>query len=449
MSALFSSFVLLETALPSNGVEAREVGIFATLLVLSGFYSGSESALTAVNPVKVASLARQGGRTNLVLETLIQDRAKMISALLIANNVINVAIATFATVVFSSAMLSFTGGDAALAATLAGVVSVVFLLIFGEVVPKTIGVKMPLRVSRLVAWPVYFTMLTVTPLTYLLSWLQSGVLKLLGHNSDLETAVTGEDIHTIVDLARDQEVIGHHSSFAISRLVGLHQLLVREVMTPRIDVVGLPVSASFGDAIKAFRSHQFSRLPVYDGDIDNIVGVMTNRDLLGLSDSEIASFDVRRVAREALFVPEQKPVEHLINDMRKSRTHLAIVVDEFGGTAGVVTLEDLLEEVVGQIEDEFDLETPEVRRVSATVALVDGSCSIQDFEKELGVSFGDVEGIDTVAGLVIREFGKIPVEGESLSFHSLEFTIRRMKGPRVTRIMVRLPSPSRRLQGIR
>ena len=430
---------LLETSGDAGLVlNSQDVGIFVGLLVLSGIFSGSESALTALNPVKLKTHVNNGDRTAIMLDRLLSDPSRLISALLIGNNIVNVALTTFAAIVFGDAFESLLDGNEAMAATLAAVVSIVFLLVVGEVIPKTIGVNMPMRFARVVCWPMTGVMMMLTPLTIVLAGLQKLVLKTLGHKDDGGgIKVTSDDLKTMVEIAQSQEVLKDHSGDVIARLVSLHETTVREVMTPRIEVCGVEVNTSWRDLVRSFTTHRFSRMPAYEGHIDQIIGVVNIRDVLSVALDDVEQFNVRHIVRPALFVPETKEVDTLIQQMREEKTHLAVVVDEFGGTAGVVSLEDLLEEFVGQIEDEYDAESRPFRKVSSNAWLVDGSCTLSEFSEEVEIDFGVIEEVDTLAGLFVREFGKLPTEGDVISFKGLELHVRKRKAQRITRLLVR------------
>ncbi len=411
-----------------------DIVIFFALLLGSAFFSGSESALTAVNAVRVQTLVKSGDRTAVILQRILEDRSRLISALLIGNNIVNVALTAFATIVFSQAFSSLPEG---LAPFIGGSVTIVFLLVIGEVIPKTIGVNLSLKFSLAVAWPIYFVRQFLTPFTLLLSGMQTVVLKLMRHDPDKEQLVTGADIKTMVRLADDQDQLGEGAPDAIERLVHLHEMKIREVMTPRIDIVGISVHKNYTEVLEALRTYQYSRIPIYDKDIDDVLGVLTMRDILAVEDKDREHFSLKKLMRPAVFVPEQKRIDEMILEMKRKKIHLAIVVDEYGGVAGLVTLEDLLEEVVGQIEDEFDREGPNVRHISPNLAVLDASCSLLDLENTFHTKIPGVEGIGNIAGLFLREFKDIPVEGDRVIYGFLEFIINRMRGKRITRIMVR------------
>lgn len=419
---------------PPTGVSALEVLIFFALLVCSSVLSGSESALTAVNAVRVRTEAEAGHKLAAVVAKLLKDRSRLISALLIGNNIVNAALTTFATVVFANAFSDVLGPAGAAAA--AASTSVVFLVIFGEVLPKTIAVNLPLQFSYAVAWPVFVLLILLWPLTLLLAGLQRLSLKLVRHDPDGHT-VTGAEIEAMGRLAEGQGILAEGSSDTIANILALQEKYVREVITPRIDVVGLPADAGYQQTIEAFRANRFSRLPVYNGDLDDIVGVLTIRDVLGLTEEEQANFRAHLSARRALFVPELKRVGELIIELRNQRNHFAVVVDEFGGTTGVVTLEDLLETLVGQIEDEFDEGSPRVRQIGSGLLLVDGGVKITDLERFMRRSLPEIEGVDTVAGMFLARSESIPNDGDSVDIGPIQLVVRRMREGRIERLLVR------------
>ncbi|MCK6439344.1 MAG: hemolysin family protein [Planctomycetes bacterium] len=410
-------------------LQASDVMIFCALLGLSALCSGSESALTAVNPVRIRALAETGSRTARRVERLIADRSRVISTLLVGNNIVNTALTVFATLVFTGALPKSI--DPALQATIASVVTVVFLLVFGEVLPKTFGVNMPVRVALLVAWPVTLMEFILAPATALMTGFQKLALRLVGHEP--EPVVTGDDLRAMVALADEGKMLGKGSGDAIVNLLDLHETRVREVMTPRTDVVALSVNASWDDVTNVFRTNRFSRIPIYTGDIDDIVGVLNFRDLIGMLPTD---FSIEQLMRKPVYVPEQKRIDALILEMRRTKNHMAIVVDEYGGTAGLITLEDLLEEVVGQIEDEFDDEAAGIRMLREGMAVVDAGCSLDDIERALKADIVDGEEADNIASLFLREYGKIPVEGDRITLKNVEIVVNRMHGKRIRRFLV-------------
>jgi putative hemolysin len=435
-----------EAVTPGGGFSPWHFAVFGALLLMSALFSGAESALTVVSPLKVKALAEEGHRTGKLVAALTRDKSRLISVLLVANNIVNAALTTYATVVFAEVFASSM--SPALAATLAAITSVVFLLLLGEVIPKTIGVNMPLAVSKLVAWPAYCVQVLFTPVTWLLSGAQRLALAILRHDAEAHERVSGADIEAMAHIAEKQDVLGEGSGQTIANIVSLHETFVREVLTPRIEVVGVRADTSYADVIRCFRTHRYSRLPVYLGDIDDVIGVITVRDVLGLSEEEQKGFSLADIARTPMFVPEMKRVDELIIEMRRERNHFAVVVDEYGGTAGVVTLEDLLEAVVGQIEDEHDAGGAGIRRIGPTLLLVDGGVSLSELEHALRFKLKAAEDVDTVAGLFLRESEKIPQEGDSVTFDTIELVVRRMRGQRIARLLVQIRVPATPRTGV-
>lgn len=416
-----------------------DIATFGVLLMLSALFSGSESALTSVNEIRVKSLARDGRRTAQILEELLSDRSRLISALLIGNNIVNVALTAFATIVFTEAFATSFGVSPEYAVALSTTSTVIFLLIFGEVLPKTLGVNMPMPYSMLVAWPIYIVRQLLTPLTISLAGLQNLILRIFRHDPD-ESSVTSHEIKYMAKLAEEQAVIGQVGGGAIARLVHLHDLRTRELLTPRIDIVGVPIEADLDEVLRIVHSSQFTRLPVYNGDIDDIIGFLHIRDIFLLKEEERAAFKLEEYIRPPIFVPEQKRADDLLLHMRKEKAHIAVVVDEYGGTSGLVTLEDLLEEVVGEIQDEYDLvyAGPEVTRLTPGVVSLAAACSMADLEKAFDAKLPESRDVNTIAGLFMREYGRIPDEGDRVLFEGIELIVHRMRGQRILRLLARL-----------
>jgi len=418
-------------------MDPSDIAIFGVLLFFSALFSGSESALTSVNEVRVQGLAQTGKRTANILAELLRDRSRLISALLIGNNIVNVALTAFATIVFTEAFSETVGPEAAVA--ISTISTVVFLLIFGEVLPKTLGVNMPLPYSMVVAWPIYLMRQVLTPMTMALSGMQRLMLKAFRHDPDANS-VTSHEIKHMAKLAEDQSVIGKVGGGAIARLVHLHDIRARELVSPRIDIIGVPIEATYAEVEEIVQKSQFSRLPVYKGDIDDVIGILHIRDVLLLKEAQRLAFSLEACLRPPMFVPEQKRADDLLLEMRKQKAHIAIVVDEYGGTVGIVTLEDILEEVVGEIQDEYDLvyAGPEVTRLTPGVVSMAAACSVSDIEKALDVRLPEARDVNTIAGLFMREYGRIPTEGDRVNFGSVEMIVHRMRGQRILRILARM-----------
>jgi putative hemolysin len=316
------------------------------------------------------------------------------------------------------------------------VVQIVLFFAIGEVAPKTYAIQHTDRAALMVT-PFLFGVTNFPPLRALSrSLIGLANVLLPGHGLKEGPFVTEEDLRTMANVAADEDAIENEERRLIHSIFEFGDTVVREVMTPRPDMVAVEVEATVEDAIERAISKGFSRLPVYEETTDNIVGLVYLKDLVRRARSGRGVEALRRAVRAAVFVPEQKRVAELLHEMQERQFHMAIVVDEHGGTAGLVTLEDLLEEIVGEITDEYDVEEPHIERMSDGEVSVAGRLSIGALSEELGVELPDEEW-DTVGGLVFNLLGHVPVEGETVRLQGLEFRTERVQGRRIAKVRIR------------
>ncbi len=420
---------------------------FLGILLTSGLFSGTETALTAVSPIVLHKLSEEGDGRARILERLLADKGRVIAALLVGNNIVNVVLAVYATVVFDGMLQgsdlfpeSMSGWAGPL---LASVMSVLFLLVFGEVMPKTIAVAFRKRWALLSAWPVWALMHLLRPVTYLLARLSRFVMILLGHRDDDESIF---DVGGIQALARMSEAVGAIDSLEgqlVHRAAELNDTRVREIMIPRTDIVGVRTGTTYHELRELFRQTPFSRLPVFEDDLDNIQGVLNFKEFLRTSPKNADSFDLHANLHKPLYVPETMFIGDLLEKMKEQRSHLAIVIDEYGGTSGMVTLEDVVERLVGRIEDEYDNVREPVVQLADDLWRVDGRVPDEQLFEEIDIELvGEAaEGFDTAGGLVLKAFGNIPTNGDVISYHGMELTVERVKGHRVRSLLVRKQTP--------
>lgn len=414
--------------------------IFLGILSLSAMFSGTETAITAVSNTTVARLAEQGNASARRLQKLLREKGRVIAALLVGNNVVNTVLAVFATVVFDGMIR----GDGLLppwaAPVVASVASVVFVLVLGEVLPKSIAVHFRNKWALGSVWFVLGLMLVTSPVTWLLIQMSNAVMRLMGRRPGEEDIFDVHEIHTVAHMGEQLGVIDAMEMQLIQRAAHLNDTRVREIMIPRTDIQGIEVHSSLDDIRQLFQKTPYSRLPVYKGDLDDIVGILNFKEFLRNEPGAERSFDVMAFLHKPLFVSEAMFIGDLLNQMRERRTHLAIALDEYGGTAGLITLEDVVEMLVGRIEDEYDIVSTPFQQIDETTWEVDGRVSDERLVRQLGLSLPSeaLEGFDTAAGLALKAFGNIPSEGDVTTYHGLEITATRVRGHRVRRLQIRI-----------
>jgi len=402
--------------------------VLGVLLVLSGFFSGSETALVSLNKLRLRRLAEEGQKSALILEGLLSKPNQMLAAILIGNNLVNVAIAAIVTSLAIEAFGSTGVGVATGIATL-------LILVFGEVVPKSFATRNAERISLLAARPVKVIVLLLSPVVKVFTLLLDLVFRATGQEMQPYPFVSEEELKLLMDLSAREGVIEEEEREMIKGVFEFGDTTVKEIMTPRTDIKRVEVNAGFEEVLKLVIATGHSRIPVYDGSIDNIVGILYAKDLFAHMSSD-ESFDLHRYVRPAYFVPETKKLDDLFREMRAKKVQIAIVLDEYGGTAGLVTLEDLLEEIVGEISDEYDVEERPVQIIDENTIVVDAKMPIDDVAELLKVEL-QKNGQETIGGLVFALFDRIPREKDSITSGGLTFTVEGMVGKRIQKVRIR------------
>jgi putative hemolysin len=413
--------------------------IFASILSLNAFFCAAETALTGVSEAKLHALADRGSARAKMLLALLRHRSRVVAGLLIGQNIVGAVLAVYSTLVLN-AMLNLPYPW--LEALLAALMSIGLLLVFGEVIPKSLAVHAPTRLSLWFAWPVWLVSLIFRPLTAVLSTMSGVILKLAG-GKEAEPTVTVEEIQAIARMGHAHGVIDEMEGKIVAKAAMLNDTRVREIMIPRTDIQGIEAHAGLADLRAFFQKSPFSRIPVYKGDLDDIVGVLNFKEFLRLDPARERGFDLTAFLHKALFVPETMFIGDMLNVMREKRSHLAIALDEYGGTAGLVTLEDVIEMLVGRIEDEYDVIASPVTSLDRGVYEFDGRVTDERVVASLGIELPPeaLEGLDTAAGLALKAFGNIPSEGDVTTYYGMEITATEVKGHRVRRVKIRVMTP--------
>ena len=399
------------------------------LFLLSAFFSGSETALMSMDRLRVNYLVQKKRRGAEKLENILEKPDRLLSAILVGNNLANIA-----TSVFATTFLVQIYGDRGELYTI--LILTPLLLIISEISPKTYAAQHPEKVSFLVLRPIVAVMWFLAPVV----WLVTGVSRLLSRfiRQEEERPIISEDeIRTIISVGEQTGVVAKEQRRMLHGVFELTETRVREVMIPRTEVVGIEVSATFGEALEQVRSSRHSRFPIFAGSLDDIVGVIHSKDILDYV-GHPKEFSLQAIARPPYFVPESKRIGTLLQSFRKKHIHLAMVVDEYGGVEGIVTLEDIVEEIVGEIQDEYDVEEVLVREVTPGRYLIDGSASLRTINRRFGLQLSE-EHANTLAGFLLRTMGSIPAEGDSCQSDGTTFIVRKVVDRRVEEIEMVLP----------
>ncbi|WAI00723.1 hemolysin family protein [Methanogenium organophilum] len=404
--------------------------IFMVCLLFSGFFSGSEVALISINPAKVRTLVEQKMTGSKALEHLKADPDRLLITILIGNNLVNIAAASIATAVAIAIWGEIGIGIATFATT-------ILMLTFGEILPKTYATRSTERVALMVSRPILWLSYTLYPLF----WVIDAGKRIFSRNREVKPTVTEDEIKQWIDVGEEEGTIEEEEYEMLYRVFAFSDTRAKEVMTPRADVVMISRKSSLEDSINIFNETGFTRLPVYEEQIDNIIGILNVKDVFGVIYSPGPNADITDLVYEAYFVPESKEIDDLLREMQKRKIHQAIVVDEYGTFAGIVTVEDILEELVGEIMDEFDEEEPDIQKINDWVYLIDARAWVDRVNEELKTSLPTSESYETIGGLIIDQLGHIPNKGEvvTISESGIRLMVMKMNDRRIENIKLIVP----------
>ena len=417
----------------ASGVSAGDLGwrlaSLLVLLVVAAFLSAAEISLVSVSRFRVRTLREEGNRKARGLEKLLSQPHRFLSTILLLTLLVQVGASAIA------AGLALEIGLPIATAVATGVMTFV-IFIFSEMAPKTYATNHPEKVSLAVSPIIRVLSIIFYPIVHVLIFFSNGIIRLLGGKIEREGPfVTEKDIKALVTAAQEQDMIEEEEEKLIHSIFEFGDTLVREVMIPRTDMVMLEEEASMEDALEVIMQSGYSRIPIYRNDFDHIVGVLYAKDLLPYLKRGESDARLKDILREAYFVPETKRVSELLNELRTLTVHMAIVLDEYGGTSGLVTIEDVLEEIVGEIFDEYDRAIELYERLEDGKYSIDARISIDDLNELLGTSLPAHEW-DTLGGLMYNLMGKIPKQGECVDFEGLRLTAQKVVGRRIQKVLL-------------
>jgi CBS domain containing-hemolysin-like protein len=422
--------------------ETIEVIVLLVCFVVAAMASGTETALTSVSRLRVRFLAEQGSKSAAILQRLRADPNRFLSTVLFVNT-LALIVASTATALLSEAMFSQWGVPPPWRLWLTLLVSVllsVVLLIAAEVTPKTLAITHAERVALVAAIPVDRLATFLNPILWIVTFVSRGIT---GGRAARAPYLSEEELMSLLHVSEEQGVIEEQEHQMIHGIIEIGDKTVREIMIPRTDIVSVERQADLREVVRLFKEHRHTRMPVYDRDIDHVVGLIHTKDLLlfyTLSSSQ--KFDMDKLLRPIEFTPEQKKVDELLHDMRTKKQHMMIVVDEYGGTAGLVTLEDLLEEIVGEIRDEYDSAEEDLLVIlNDHEARVDAGFPLEELNSRLGLAIEESGDYDSVGGYVHSVLGKIAQPGDSFKAGKARWTVEKVKGRRIETIRLTADQP--------
>ncbi len=419
--------------------------VIVVLTLLEGFFVSAEIAIISIRRSRLDQLAEDGNRRARRVRRLKDDPGRFLAVVQLGLTVLGFFASAYAAVNLSNKLadalrtIPAVGGSAdGLALLIVTVLLALFTIVFGELVPKSIGLAYAERLAMLVAGPVEWIARVLGPIVWFLTRVTSGITRLLGVSMSSEAQMTAEELKLIVERGGEQGILEAEEEQMINAVIELGDRRLHEVMVPRIAIVAMPVSATLDEAIDLIVEEGHSRVPVYDESVDEILGILYAKDLLPVLKIGAESRPtVRSLLRAPLFVPESMSIDDLLHEFQRRKVHIAIVLDEYGGTAGLLTIEDLLEEIVGEIQDEYDVEEPLIVRLSPDEARIDGRVDVDELSEifEISIALEDADEYDTVGGLIFHRLGHVPRPGDEVRLDGLKLTVETTDGRRVGKVL--------------
>jgi gliding motility-associated protein GldE len=407
------------------------------LFICSAFFSGSEIALFSLDRNKLKDEAFSISIRGRYLLQLLEHPRRLLVTILIGSTIVNVG-ASIAAVSLSLELARSTQLSVEVVLLLQVVLLTFLVVIFGELVPKVWASKNPLRVSKLAAIPLYWINVIIFPISETLTELiRLSVTKFKFDKA--KSAILPDEIAELADLSHERGTLVEEEQGLINSIVSFRSVSVYEVMTPRVDMISVSVNTTFTELLEIITNSGHSRIPLYREDLDEIIGIIYAKDILPYLKNEpsASELSLARIARKPMFIPETKKISELMREFQDKKMHIAIVVDEYGGTAGLITLEDILEEIIGEIRDEYDKEENLVTKVDDSTYIVLGKLSIDQMNELLNIEVNPEDGeFETVGGLVLNMAGQIPKEGYSFSMENYKYTVKEVIGKRIKKIMI-------------
>ncbi|MBK9517215.1 MAG: HlyC/CorC family transporter [Anaeromyxobacter sp.] len=423
-------------------------------LVSSAFCSGTETALTALGDARARQLRESGGRRARLLGLWVEHPERVLATLLIGNTLVNVGAGALAGSVAVDLLLGHPSWSEATTVAVATAVTTVVVLFLGEIIPKTVAKRHPVQVSMAMIPLVQAVTFVMWPISSATTRATSAVVKLFGGGSGATPAVTSEEIEYLIEMGTREGVLDEVKEELLNSVLEFADRVVKEIMIPRTRMVAIDRTAAPEELLRVVTENPYSRMPVYEGSVDNVVGVLMVRDIVSeLRRGPIAAVRLDGHLKAPFFVPEQMKISRLLKEMQRRHVHLAVVVDEFGGTSGIVTLEDVLEEIVGEIQDEGDAEAAPVKLVGEGTWLADAAIPLHDLEEYLNaqpapaaadeeearrgeVGFPEEGDYGTLGGFVTATAGRVPPVGAVITWEGLSFTVRGGDERRVTKVEI-------------
>ncbi|MCF7805697.1 MAG: hemolysin family protein [Candidatus Marinimicrobia bacterium] len=416
---------------------AIQILLFLGLLLLSAFFSGSETALFSLRDNEIERIREQQDHPNERILYLLSKPKRLLIAILTGNTIVNITIGSLAALIASALAVQLGINEVIIVAIQVVIVTIV-VLITGEITPKIIAVRNTKRFSRAISMPMLLVFRLLYPIAYVLYSINNFFTRILGIKKE-NLFLSEEEIRTLVEVSESQGTLQEQEKEMIYSIFDFGDTFVREIMIPRIDMKAIPTSMKVKEVIDIIKEHRYSRLPLYDKRVDNITGIIFAKDLLPYLGKTAANVQIAMLSRPVYFVPEKMKIDKLLREFQQRKTNIAIVVDEYGGTSGLVTLEDIIEEIVGEIRDEYDFETPMYRWLDQHTILVNARMTLDDLDDVVELDIPEEREFDTLGGFLYSRVGEIPEQKTEIENEGIRYIIDRVHGNRITRVRIVLP----------
>lgn len=415
----------------------NRVIVLLFLLFCSAIFSGSEVALFSLNKKKIDSIKEDSGILGKYISELLLYPRRLLVTILIGNTIANVA-ASIISVSLALEIANLNNIPVDLALLLQIIILTIIVILFAEITPKVWANRHPVNFSKIIVFPLYWVSFFINPISRLLTILIKKATSIVKYDKS-KTALSSTEIADLADIGVEKGTIEFEEHGLIHGLVAFKSMNVHEIMTPRVDMTAVPHNIKLFDLIQLIKDSGYSRIPVYKFDLDNVLGILYAKDLLPYLNSKLnlSSFELGKIIRDCIFVPETKLISKLMHEFQEKNMHMSIVVDEYGGTSGLITLEDILEEIVGEIKDEFDNDDEDIVEVSKNKFIMSGKADIDEIEEKLNISI-DVpdEDFETLGGFIFNHAGTIPEVGFSFSKYGYVFKVIEVNNNRITKVEV-------------
>lgn len=413
-----------------DGASPYLIGLLICLVCCSAFFSASETALTSLSKIRLRNMVEEKIKNADKISRLLDDPQRLLSSILIGNNLVN----NGASALTTALAIQVFRGDAGSGAGFATALITIVILIFGEITPKTIAAQQAEKIALIVVNVISVVVFVLRPVVMVLNVATGFLTRLLGHNPNAKVPVITEaELKTIVNVSHEEGVLESEERIMINNIFDFGDAKARDIMAPRTDMVTVSSDVSFEEFVGLVKEEGYSRFPVYEEDIDDIVGILYVKDVFFLEPHE---FSAKKYMREPYFTYETKPLVELFAEMRQNRLAVAVVLDEYGGTSGLATMEDIIEEIMGEIADEYDFdEQEEIKVIKEDEYVVEGGTRLEEFNKMVGSNLESDE-VDTIAGYVLMILGNFPEGGEILELEDLKFVVEEMDKNRISKLRV-------------